>query len=348
MRKKLTRVSIAAFCLALLLSIVGCAGAAGGPLTMSAPPAPGAAPEAAGWAMADGAMPAPAASAPGLLGGWDGAVVSESEDMAMLESQVSAPNEGAGGQVPPLPQARGRMIIYTAHVSLQTLEFDAGVSALEQMAHQMGGFIQSSSISGRNLHDRGGWQHSRFASYTMRIPQTRLNEFLTGLDNRFNVSSSSLSSDDITMHFFDTQARLDSLRVQQERLLDMLGRAEDIEFLLQVERELARVGWEIESLTSALNRMDDSVSYATVHVSLEEVIEYTEFLPVATSFGEQAGRAFSGAWRGFGASIRGAALFMISATPQLILLLVLAAVGLAVYRARKRKAESRRQMTDGK
>jgi len=347
MSKKFARTLLAALCITLMLTIVGCAAAPGGGMVahapappMAMPAAPGAAaPDAGNWAMGGGTT----VYGDATFGFAQRRVMAESD---MIVSNVSEPPPPVEQPGVPQPGQR-RMIVYTANIALQTLDFEPGVAAIEQAVQDVGGFIQSSSVSGRNLHDRHGWQRNRHAFFTVRVPQERLSGFLTGLEGGFNVSSSGLNSHDITMQFFDTQARLDSLRVQQERLLDMMGRAEDVEFLLQVERELARVGFEIEQLTSALTRMDDSVSYATVHIDLEEVIEYDEVLPVAVAFGDQARRAFDRGWRGFGDFSRSLVLLGISLTPLLVVALPVAGVVYLLLRwGKKRRAERLRTIEE--
>lgn len=234
-------------------------------------------------------------------------------------------------------EVRDRKIIYTADVSLQTKEFDKGIATIEEMAANMGGFVQSSNVQGTNLYDYGGRKGARYAHYTLRIPQEKLKELLASFDEDFNVSYTNLYTDDITGNYYDIQARLDSLRVQQERLLEMLGKAEDVEYLIEVERELARVGYEIESLTSSIRRMDDSVSYSTVNVNIEEVVEYESVQPINATFGEQVSNTLSRAWSSFVNFCTGFVLFLVAALPSLIILVPLAVIVIWVILRRRRR-----------
>lgn len=247
---------------------------------------------------------------------------------------------GLGGQAVNA-DAENRKIIYTADVSLQTKEFEAGIAMLEEMTANYDGFIQSSNVQGKNLYDTSGRQSARYAYYTVRIPETGMRGFLGELENHFNVGSSSIYSDDITGSYYDIKARLESLRVQQERLLEMLGQAEDVEYLLEVQKELARVNYEIEALTSSLNRMDDSVAYSTVNLSIEEVVEYTAPQTIHTPFGEQMGNAFSGAWQSFVSFCQGFVLALISFSPFLIILVPIAVIVVLLVRRSRRKNKER-------
>ena len=363
MNKRISR-SLAVFLCAclLLIAVAGCGAARNMAsedvsFVATAPMAPAAAPAAPVEAMAD--------SGPALFGGgvganWSGSAIERRQAYSLGEATLvlSPPPPGSfdvdveqeirleegDGRRPDLPtytpgqNVRTRKIVYTGNIHLQTMEFEQGVATLERKVGEFGGFIQSSNVQGRNLHDqRGGWESPRFAFYTARIPQGRLTEFLSGLEAGFNVSSVGLSSTDITMNYFDTQTRLRSFQVQQERLLSMLEMADSVQYLIEVERELARVSFEIESLTSALNHMDDSIHYSTVHMSLEEVVEFERVAPITATFREQAGVAFSNAWRGFANFCRNFVLFMISATPFFVVVLPLAAIVGYIVRRRWRK-----------
>jgi len=268
------------------------------------------------------------------------------------------PAPDAGGMpIPPqqgeavMQSASTRKIIYTANVSLQTKEFDAGIAIVEEMSGRYQGFIQSSFVQGTSLHDYSGRLHARNASYTVRVPEDKMRVFLAELEEHFNVNSKNIYTDDITASYFDLKSRLDSLAVQRERLMEILVRSEDVEYLLKVERELARVVYEIEVLTSSINRMDDAVSFSTVNLFIEEVVEYTEIQPIHASFGERISRAFSGAWRNFGIFWQELAILLVAMMPFLIVfvpLVIIAALAMRKYRAKKRgRQEVLRQRDDG-
>jgi len=267
-------------------------------------------------------------------------------DMAeMAPSTEARPAEGDILPIePPIggvavnPEETDRQIVYTADVGLQTKDFEAGLAWIQELTKRYQGFIQSSSVQGRNLYDRSG-QGARSAHFTLRIPESGMQSLLDELKTQFNVNYTNIYTDDITAAYFDTQARLDSLRVQQERLMEMLAKAEDVQYLLEVQKELARVGYEIESLTSTLNRMKDSVAYSTVNLYLEEVVEYTAPQAIHMPFSERVRNAFSNAWKDFALFCQDFVLWLVSITPFLIILLPIALVIFLLVR-RKRKASN--------
>jgi hypothetical protein len=142
---------------------------------------------------------------------------------------------------------------------------------------------------------------------------------------------------------------LDSLKLQEQRLLGMLDGATELEYMIQLEQELMRVRYEIESLTSQLNRMDSFVSHSTVNISLYEVIKYEEIDDAPVTFGERISQAFGSSWRAFGDFCQNFAVAFVSALPFLLLLAAIAVIVLLIVRAaaknRKPREKRNRQAT---
>ena len=76
--------------------------------------------------------------------------------------------------------------------------------------------------------------------------------------------------EDLTRNILDSRARLDGQIALRDRLLTLLERpTDDVGDLLQVERELARVQSEIESMTSQLRYLEGRVSMNRMDVSYQ-------------------------------------------------------------------------------
>ena len=189
------------------------------------------------------------------------------------------------------PTQANRMIVTTFHLQAETMEFDESVGFIESYVHQLGGYIENRSESGRSIgfEDRS----ARSAFFTVRVPSQSIRHFVTALGEEVNVTHTQESAEDITERFFDSQARLSSL-VNQERLLnELLEEGGDLEFILEVHRELAHVRHQIESLSSSIQRMERAVNYSTVHINLQEVMQLTPVNPLPLTFNQRIQQAMS-------------------------------------------------------
>lgn len=234
-------------------------------------------------------------------------------------------------------------IIYTADLSVETREFDKAVAALETMIAECGGYIQDSSVVGDTWYNEDGTTSvvNRYAWYTLAVPVESFEAFLKQTGEIGNVTSESRSADNITSQYTDTEARLASLEVQEERLLAMMEEATDIESLIALEERLSEVTYEIESYERTLQDWDRQVAYSTVTVNLCEVATYTQTASVTRSYGEQMKDALADGWTGFVRSTQNFTLWAAEAWPTLIILAVIVVVVLTATRKfRKNKKKT--------
>ena len=226
-------------------------------------------------------------------------------------------------------------------------EFDKAVAALENQVQKIGGFVESSNVTGDTPYNADGTTTvvNRWAYYTVRIPCDHFESFLHETEGFGNVTSTSRDAQNVTSAYTDYEARLSSLNTQEERLLDMLSKSEDVETLIALEQRLSDVRYEIESIERSLRNYDMQIKYSTVNLDLLEVEVYTPTVPVRRTFSQKLADSLSDGWNGFTRGIQNVILGLASALPALILLAVItAAVIVCIKKARKkRKAQKAAQ-----
>lgn len=232
-----------------------------------------------------------------------------------------------------------RKIVRTMNLELETKAFDDAVSFIQSSVSGAGGYIESSYVSGKSMESSGD---ERNASFTLRIPAESLDSYVSGLGDGFNIVSKTENSNDITDSYYDTQARLDSLETQEERLLAMLEGANELQYMLQIEETLADVRYQIESLYSTIQRYDSQVSMSTLNISLREVIEYKPVEQTPVTFAERVSKAFSESWADFADGCRDFAVGFVYALPTLLVLAAVIALLVIIIRAVVKRRRARR------
>lgn len=227
----------------------------------------------------------------------------------------------------------GLKIIRRAYLSIETLAYDESYSAIIAAAKEFGGYVSNQYTSGGYYYGSDRY-NTRYAELTLRIPADRYAEFIERGSSFGNVTSVSDSSDDITSQYIDTEARLTSLKAQEERLLAMLDRAATLEELILLEDHLSDIRYEIESYTSTLKTYENLVSYSTVTINLNEVSTITN---TSDTFGARIKSALSGSWHSLVAFLQNCMISIIYLIPYLIIL----CIGFFFVRSivRKRKAK---------
>ena len=255
---------------------------------------------------------------------------------------VATTEAGSGAAETPEPDASvadyTAKIIYTASVSIETTEFDKAVAALESQVQKIGGFVESSNVTGDTQYNADGTTSivNRWAYYTVRIPCEQFEAFLHETEGFGNVISTSRDAQNVTSAYTDYEARLSSLNTQEERLLDMLAKSEDVETLIALEQRLSDVRYEIESIERSLRNYDMQIRYSTVELDLVEV--YTPTVPVRRTFGQKLSDSLSDGWTGFARGVQNVILGLASALPALVLLAVIViAVIAGIKTARKKR-----------
>ncbi len=231
-----------------------------------------------------------------------------------------------------------RIIIKTVHMEGETKAFDDSLAFIKSEVATLGGYIQSSDINNGDSYS-GGKGVSR-ANMTIRIPAEKLSELLSSVGDRINVTYNKENIDDITDKYTDTEARINALKTQEARLLELLAAAENLNDIITLEEKLGAVRYEIESYTAQIRNYDTLVKYSTVYLNIREVAEYTE--PEEPTFGARIAEAFKESWAGFAEGCKDFAVFVVYIIPTALVLAVIAAAVILLVRIcskRNRKAQ---------
>lgn len=234
-----------------------------------------------------------------------------------------------------------RKIIKTVKMSAETKEFDNTVENIEKMCSDIGGYIESSTVTGNRLDDKRG---SRSATYTLRIPSDKLDKFTGDIENSVNVTNLTSNIDEITDTYYDAVARLSVLESQKEslqKMYDSFTNYSDINDMMVVQDKLYDVIEEIESYKARINAFDNKVEYSTLHINIFEVVEYTEEEAEEKGFGKRLLEAFVSGWTDFWNGCQDFAVWFVEAFPSLIVwALVIFCVCVIARKIRKKKKEN--------
>ena len=210
------------------------------------------------------------------------------------------------------------MLIRTASLSLVARDFPVVRPTVERIVRELGGFIDQMTATGTEGTPRS-------LTGTLRIPAARLDEALARLRQLGQVTEDNQGSEDVADQVIDLDARLASSRATEKRLADILrektGRLSDV---LEVERELTRVRFEIERLDAQRANIGRRVTYAAVTIAIAE--ERKASLGGPLSLGSRLRVAFADGMETARESVIGIVLFVLRAGPALAIWLIAAAL----------------------
>lgn len=237
--------------------------------------------------------------APGAMG--DDYVVKE-ENSADAESSSALPEN--------------RKLIQTVYMNVETEYLDAVMQQVDSRIAELGGYVESSNVQNGSAYSG---RRYRSAYLTVRIPAGDLDAFIDKVGNITNIVSSQKDIEDVTLSYVATESRMKALQTEEARLLELLAQAETMEDLLTVESRLTDVRTELEQVTSSLRVFDNQVDYATIHLDITEVTEYTEVTEPETVW-QRIGAGFKKSLKGVGNFFKELFVFVIVASPYLVLI----------------------------
>ena len=195
-------------------------------------------------------------------------ILRDSTDKRLVETSIAGPKgasgpkgaPGAGGYVPGALDTAQRQVISQASVSMEVDEVPVAVAQVRTTAESLGGFVGQLSSS-------GGPERQQ-STMTIRVPQAEFFTALEHIKSLGKVRSENVGSEDVTERFIDLEARLRSALREEESLLSLLDKANQVSEILTIERELSRVRSDIERAQGQLNFLERRVDLSTITVSL--------------------------------------------------------------------------------
>ena len=265
------------------------------------------------------------------------------EYAAEAEVMNASLTEGAGEpSSTALPE--NRKWIVTVYMDAETEDLDTAITGIDEHISAMGGYVEDQYVyNGSSYNSR----RYRNASLTVRIPAQRVDEFTEEVAGIANVISKEKNLEDITLSYTATESRMKALQTEEARLLELLAEAETMSDLLEIEARLTDVRYELEKTTSQLRLYNNQVDFATIHLNLNEVQEYT---PVEDpTFLERIRSTFSDALEGLGDGIVDVTVFLVGNSPYLLVYGILGtALGLLIRRCRKVRISRKKKKEDQK
>jgi Domain of unknown function (DUF4349) len=189
----------------------------------------------------------------------------ESPLPAKLAAPMPPPVAGEADHASPVAApADERKLVRNANVELEVRGFEQALESITAMAGDAGGYVATSSSQKQENGKLRG-------EIVVKVLPENLDDFLGKLRGLGDLKNQTLTTQDVTKQYFDTDARLRNARVLEERLVSMLeknaGRVSD---LLEVEKELGRVREQIEQMEGEIKFMETQVQFATVTIRLAE------------------------------------------------------------------------------
>ena len=232
------------------------------------------------------------------------------------------------------PAQSDRKLIKTVSIDAETESYDELIPALDSKITALGGYVES--------RETGNYSRSRrWSRMTVRIPAESLADFVAHVGENANVLSTSEQTQDVTLQYADTEAKITALKTEQTRLLELLAEANNLSEILEIEARLSDVTYELERYESQKRSYDNRIVYATVTLHIQEVQVLTpvEEPTVWTRIRD----GFTDSLEGVSDGIVDIFVYLIAGSPYIVVCGAVLALIIAVARKQSRKAQKGKQ-----
>jgi hypothetical protein len=160
-----------------------------------------------------------------------------------------------------------RIVIYNAVINVVVERISDSMNKIKIVVSSMGGYMQEMSSN----------------SITLKIPAARFQDAIAEVENLGEVTRKVIKGSDVTEEMRDLKVRLGNAEQVRDRLIKLLDRAETIEEMLNIEKELERVTEKIELLKGKIQYLQDKTVFSTLTVCFNSPVPQ-ENITIATPF----------------------------------------------------------------
>lgn len=156
-----------------------------------------------------------------------------------------------------------RKLIKTGEISFTSKSMTETKLFLQKSILQCHGYISSENAESHHTNPT--------ETLTVRVPAARFDTLLSWIEQRIGkFDSKKIDIDDVTEEFVDIEARLNTKKQLEARYLELLKKANSMDDILKIEKELTTIREDIESTEGRLRYLNNQVGYSTLKITYYE------------------------------------------------------------------------------
>lgn len=171
-----------------------------------------------------------------------------------------------------------RLIVRTGVLSIQVLDTKQAIDAIAALAVQYGGFVVSSTTYNQGSYYADDATNLALLSgdVVIRVNVENFDAAIQAIEEMTpdvtkNVSAKTITGEDITSDYVDSNAKLAALEETRDKLNEILSTAKTAEETLLIYREITDVNSQIEVLKGQIKYMQDSAVLSSISIHIDTI-----------------------------------------------------------------------------
>ena len=218
-----------------------------------------------------------------------------------------------------------RKIIKQASVNIETKNSEELIKKINDNVKSANGYVSSLEENNYNEYKR--------ISTTVNVPPEKLDEFLEFLSENGTITEKSVVTSDITDSYTETASKIKAYETEEKALLGILEKCENVQDTITVQNRLSEVRSELEAMKSQKKLYDSQISYSEITISVVQVERESR---VVKGFGSEVSEKFSESLYNLGQFFRNLAVFLLGASPYILVLIAVIVLAVIVIKRKKK------------
>lgn len=156
-----------------------------------------------------------------------------------------------------------RMIVRTANIRLVVSDISVTLERIAKLAEDSKGYV----VSSNKWKESGGLA----GTITIRVPAESFDDAMRALRGMADeITFEQISAKDVTEEYVDLSAKLKNLEATELQLLEIMKKAEKVEDILAVQRELTNTRAQIEQTKGRMQYLEQTSETSLIEVQLTQ------------------------------------------------------------------------------
>lgn len=239
------------------------------------------------------------------------------------------------------------MLVYRGSLVIDSLDFEKTVADFKKLILDNGGFVESENYADNKEMYARYYQEdedtNKTYSATIRIPSDKYEYAMTQTGELGDLRTKSSNVTNVTQQYSTYKSELEIYEAEYSRYLDLLAKAKDDKYALEIEKQLFDLQVKIADLKSSMTNLETDVAYSYIDVEICEVKEYKEEPAKKDTFVDRLKNTCEESLEGLLAFLEGLLFFVIRswygfAFFALIVWIIVKIIKASIKRDQKKKA----------